>query len=449
MPHTSFSRVNRLAVATLLFAPAAGCERSSEGILGQTAPPITRVEVVRPERHTVRRTVGEPGELQAFETASIHARIPGYVASWTVNIGAAVKKGQVLAELSVPELEAELQQKHAAIEQAVAKHQQAQSAVKVAEANVAGADAKLTEERAGVKRAEADLARWQSQLKRVTELVSGHAVTGTLLDETTSNLRAAEATLDEVRAQIRTAEVAVTQSRAALDLARSDLGAAAAAIDLAKADARRSQAMLSFAKIEAPFDGIVTERNVDTGDLTQPGANQNPLFIVARSDIMTIRVDVPEAYASEVNPGDRALVKLQQMNGKVIEGKVSRSSWALDPKTRTIRVEIDVPNPNGALLPGLYGYATVVVAEHPDVLTVPATAVVAEQDRRYCVVVVGDKAVRRPIEVGLTDGTRTEVTSGLVGNEEVVAANSASLADGQPVAVTNRKAGAALPMGTP
>ena len=142
--------------------------------------------------------MGEPGELQAFETTAIHAKIAGYVKNWTVNIGATVKKGQVLAELSVPELEAELKQKQAAVEQAVAKHKQAGAAVKVAEANVAGAEAKLVEVRAGIRRVEADLARWQAEFHRVEELFAARAQTGSLLDETRSKLRSSEAACEEV-----------------------------------------------------------------------------------------------------------------------------------------------------------------------------------------------------------------------------------------------------------
>src|SRR6516162_802407 len=121
MLRAAHSLASCLVTAMILLGLTAGCESSLEGKGGQTAAPLTRVEVVRPERHTVRRSVGEPGELQAFETAAIHARIPGYAKSWTVNIGAQVKKGQVLAELSVPELEADVQQKKAAVQQAVAK----------------------------------------------------------------------------------------------------------------------------------------------------------------------------------------------------------------------------------------------------------------------------------------------------------------------------------------
>lgn len=396
---------------------------------------MARVEVVHPERHAVRRTVGQPGQLQAYETAEVHARIPGYVKGWAVNIGAAVKKGQVLAELSVPELEAELRQKEAAIEQATARRKQAEAEVEVAQADIAGSEAKLVECRAGVHRADADLARWRAELHRVEKLFEARAQTGTLLDETRSKHQSAEATLEETRAHVKSAEVGLVQARASLDRARSDVAAANAAIDFARADANHAQAMLAYARIEAPFDGVVTRRNIDTGDLTRPGPDGPPLFVVARSDILTIAVDVPEAIATEIDPGDRASVKLQAMNGRVVEGKVTRISWALDPKTRTIRVEIDIPNPEARLRPGLYAYATIVAVEHPDVLTVPATAIVEEDGKPRCVVVADGKAARRPVVLGLGDGTRVEVLSGLAPGDAVIKANAASLADGQPVEV--------------
>jgi RND family efflux transporter MFP subunit len=416
---------------------SAGCERPPEieGSRAASAPPVARVEVVRPERQTVRRTVGEPGQLQAFETAEVHARIPGYVKGWTANIGDSVKKGQLLAELSDPELEADLRQKEAAIEQAVAKRKQAEAAVEVARADIDGSEAKLAVVRAGVNRTDADVARWQAEHRRVEQLFEARAQTGTLLDETRSKLRSAEAALEEVRAQVKSAEVGLVQARAALDRAQSDVAAAIAAVDVATADAGHARAMLGYTRIEAPFDGVVIRRNVDTGDMTQPGADRPPLFVVARSDIVTIAVDVPEAIAVEVDRGDRATVKLQAMNGRVVEGKVTRISWALDPKTRTIRVEIDLPNPNGRLRPGLYAYATIVAEEHPDVLTVPATAIVEENGKSRCVVVADGKAARRPVVLGLNDGTRAEVVSGVSPGEVVVKANAASLADGQTVQV--------------
>src|SRR5512135_3519684 len=163
MPQSHFRRTIRLALAAAITVTAAGCERSSEKKAGRSAQPVMRVEVVQPERHTVQRTVGEPGQLEAYETTPIHAKIAGYVKDWTVNIGAENKKGQVLAELWVPEVEADLQQKRAAVEQAVARRAQAEAAVKVAQAAVTRAEAAVAEVQAGVKRTDADLTRWQQE----------------------------------------------------------------------------------------------------------------------------------------------------------------------------------------------------------------------------------------------------------------------------------------------
>ena len=152
---------------------------------------------------------------------------------------------------------------------------------------------------------------------------------------------------------------------------------------------------------------------------------------------MTVRVNVPEAFAAEVNPGDRATVRLQEMKGMTVEGKVTRISWALDPKTRTIRVEIDIPNPGAKLQPGLYAYATLIAEERPDVMTLPVTALMSESGKHYCIGIIAGKTARLAIKLGLSDGTRTEVVSGLDGREAIVKANAGSLADEQAVEVVD------------
>jgi RND family efflux transporter MFP subunit len=281
--------------------------------------------------------------------------------------------------------------------------------------------------------------------RRIQQLFNERAQTGTLLDETHSKLHSAEAALDEVRAKVRSAEAALSEARSELDKARSDVVAAAASIDVARSEARHAEAMLGYAKIEAPYDGIITRRNVDTGHLTRPGSDAPPLFVAARTDVVTIVVDVPETYSTDVDKGDRATVKLQAMKGRTVEGTVTRTAWALDPKTRTIRTEVDIPNPGGKLRPGLYAYATVIVEEHKDVLTIPTTAVVQDKDKAFCVVVVDGKAIRKPIETALSDGSRTEVVSGLEGTELVVKANAVSLGDGQAVKVIEEAAKAGKP----
>jgi RND family efflux transporter MFP subunit len=218
-----------------------------------------------------------------------------------------------------------------------------------------------------------------------------------------------------------------------LEKARTDVISASASIEVANSEVSHAQAMLGYTRIEAPFDGIITRRNVDTGHLTKPGTDTPPLFIAARSAVVTITVDIPELDAADIKPGERGFIKLQAMKGRIIEGKVTRTAWALDPKTRTIRAEIDLPNPGANLRPGLYVWATIVVDEHPNVLTLPTSAVVKDRDKYYCVAIVGGKVTRRRVEVGLSDGTRTEVVSGLEGGETIVKANAASLRDGEAV----------------
>jgi len=425
-----------LAIAVTLATALGGCSRSPEKKAGHPAQAVMRVEVVKAERHTVLRSVGEPGQLEAVETTPIHAKIAGYVRTVNTDIGQEIKKGQVLAELYVPELEAEFKQKAAAVEQSQAKKAQAEAAVKVALAAVTSSEAKLTAVQAGVKRVEADLTRWQQEYRRVEQLFNERAQTGTLVDETRSKLRSSESSRDEVRAQVTSAEATVVESRASLDQARSDVVAAASTVEVAREEARRVEAMLGYTRIEAPYDGIITRRDVDTGHLTRPGSDAPPLFIAARTDVVTVVVHVPETYSTEVAKGDRATVKLQAMKGRTVEGTVARTAWALDPRTRTIRAEIDIPNPGGNLRPGLYAYATVVVAEHKDVLTIPTTAILLEKDGASCFLVMGGKAVRRAIKTGLGDGARIEVTSGLAGGEAVVKAGVASLVDEQSVEVT-------------
>ncbi len=413
-----------------------GCgPASAEKPDSAAGPAVTRVEVVKPARATIRRATEQPGQIEAYELTPLYAKVSGYVEKWNVDIGAKVTKGQVLAVLSVPELDAEAEQKRAEIEESEAKLAQAKASQEVAEANLVSTQAKLTEVQAGTKRADADMARWQAEYKRVEQLFNERALTGSLMDETRNKLKASESAREEVHAQVKSAEAAVRQSKALLDKARSDVVAAAAGIKVARFDAERVQALREYAKVTAPYDGIVTHRHVDSGDLTEPGTQGQPLFVVARDDVVRITVGVPEMYATEVDDGDRVLVRLQALAGRDFEGKVTRTSWTLDAKNRTLRTEIDVPNPKRTLRPGLYAYATIVVEEHPDVLTVPSSALVRQGSETHCVAVNGGRAVRKKVVVGLDDGTKVEIRSGLDGSEPIVKAYGASLADGQAVSV--------------
>ncbi len=227
----------------------------------------------------------------------------------------------------------------------------------------------------------------------------------------------------------------MAQSQALLEKARADAAAATSSVKVARTDAVRIQALRQYASIVAPYDGVVTRRHVDVGDLTEPGNHGQPLFVVARDDIVRIIVSVPEMYATQVEPGDRVLIRLQALSGRNFEAKVTRTSWMLDAKNRTLHTEIDLANPKGVLRPGLYAHATIVVEEHSDVLSVPTSAVVRQESGSSCVVVAGGQTLRKPVTVGLDDGTRAEITSGLTGDEDVVKSNASALVDGQHVEI--------------
>jgi RND family efflux transporter MFP subunit len=427
----------------------AGCGQPTGETLARAsatgAPSVVRVSIVKPERATIRRMTEEPGQIQAFETTPIYAKLAGYVDRVAVNIGAKVKKGQVLAELRVPEIEADLKQKRAMIEQAQTERKQDEAMVEVAQAGVISAEAKVVESRAGIRRSEADASRWRSEFARIEQLFRERAQTGSLLDETRNKLSAAEAAQDEVGAQVKTAEAALVEARARLDKARADVLTAISHVEVARFEADRAEAMASYGKILAPFDGIVTRRGIDTGHLTTPGAGGELLFIVARSDIVTITVGVPETDAPFVNAGDDARVRLQALDGKTFTGKVTRTAWALDATTRTLRVEIDLPNPDEFLRPGLYAYATIIAEEHKDALTIPVTALVKDGEKSFCVTVVEGRARRREVTPGFVDGKRIEIVSGLGGGEDVVEANATILLDGQSVEENRPQATAVKP----
>ena len=204
------------------------------------------------------------------------------------------------------------------------------------------------------------------------------AVTRSLLDETRSKQGAAQAARDEVRAQVTSAEAARSRprprrTRPARTWSRR------ARVDVAKSEERRVEAMLGYTKLIAPFDGVITRRNVDPGHLTMPGAAGEPLFVVARTDLVSITVGVPEADAPFVNTGDPADSGPQTRSAARPSRErlpVRHGPWT--PATRTLRVEVDLPNANDVLRPGLYAYATIISEEHQNALCVPATAVVAD-----------------------------------------------------------------------
>jgi RND family efflux transporter MFP subunit len=417
------------APAAIALAAASGCSRSSTAAPGGSAaapPPAASpghatVGTVRPERQTVRRQIGQPGRIEAFQETPLFAKIAGFVQEVRADIGDVVDNGQTLAVLSVPEMDEELAQKEALVKQARAELDLARKAHTAAEARVHIADAQVD--------------RWQSEYTRLEKLRKEKGVIE-------------QQTIDETHYQLKAARAGQEESAAQRDRAEAAVRVAAAKLEVAQADRRRMAALLDYAEIKAPYDGVVRLRNVNKGDFAQPGTTK-PLFVVVQTDPVRIFVDVPEADAVWVADGTPARVRLPALPGREFDAKVTRSTWTLDPQTRTLRAEIDVDNPRGLLRPGNYAYATIQL-EHAKTWTLPADAVV-QGDQAYVFRVENGKAVRTPVELGLREGRLVEVLSKqtrpardgekavweeFTGREEIVVAPSPNLTDGQAVSVT-------------
>jgi HlyD family secretion protein len=309
-------------------------------------------------------------------------------------------------------------------------------------AQVATAEALVKESQAGVKRAEANHERWSAEAERLTKLANDKVVDVQTRDETINQARAAAAALDEVQARILTSIAMRKRWQAELAKAKVDTLADEARLAVARADADRVKALQTYKEIRAPFDGVVTRRSIDPGHLIQPGKPE-VLLVIASTGKVRVAIDIPEADAALVHKGDTASVRIPSLGGPALTATVSRLAWSLDSHARTLRAEIDVPNKDDRLRPGMYVIARVAV-DVPAVRAVPARALLRAGETQACFVVRDGKAVRVRVKAGRSDGEWTEIVEkqGADGtwapfhdDEPVIVSPPASLADGQAVQV--------------
>ncbi len=443
---------------------ASGCQRSAlDSPTAGSSEQSLKVVVVKPERRTLRRLIEQPAQVLAYERTPLVARIAGYVQKVYVDIGdkvkgpeyddqgKQVKAGQVLAELWVPELEEELKQKRALVGQAQAQVAQAQASLEAADAHVTTSRALVKEAMAARTRVQANYERWVSEYKRVEAMVKRKVIDEQTRDETLNQYKAAEATRQEVEAKVHSAQAMAWESEAQRNKAKADLAAAQAKVEVAQADEGRAAAMLEYSKIRAPYDGGVSERHVHTGHYLQPasGKGADPLFVVSRSDVVRIVVEVPETEATFVQKGATVQIRVPAQKNLEFTGQVTRTSWVLNLQTRTLRTEIDIPNAQRQLRPGMYAYVAF-TAELPDRLTLPLTAIRNIDDQPCCFLVEDSEAYLTPLKLGLRDGFFVEVLKKQVkstspsedrtwedfaGEETIVKSNLNILTDGQCVQI--------------
>jgi RND family efflux transporter MFP subunit len=421
------------------------------------------VKVVHARYRTVKRTVEQPGVIGAYERTALYAKVSGFVEKWNVDIGDRVKKGATLVELTAPELVEQHRQMQAQVVLDRALVEQSHKLHLVAQRNVTAATETLGQARADVNRYEADVERWESEVKRLTTLVGEKVVDQQVLDETRRQLKSSQAALAASRAAVKTRDAERLAAEATQERTKVDISAAEARVQVAVAEERRLAALVGYLTIAAPYDGVVFARNVNAGDFVLPATGDptqgifslgvspsraTPLYVLNRIDPVLFIVGVPEADAAYVAAGSRARVRVPALANHEFAARVTRTSWALNSTSRTLMAQIEMPNPKGKFLPGMYAYGSVFI-ERRDVRALPVSAVTQIGNQTYCYLAVDGKAVRTPVQTGVSDGAWVEVTGKLVrstgssegawqafdGTEAVVDGDLSEVSDGQPVTV--------------
>jgi RND family efflux transporter MFP subunit len=381
-------QVKRVRAGSASHGKTVGVSSDNGGVPFAAVAPVTRADIAN--------SLSVAGEFLPYQEVEIHAKVAGYIRKINVDIGDRVKQGQVLAVLEVPELVAELLGAGAGVRHSQQEVQRAQNEV---------------------ARAEADHAAVHSNALRLKQ--ASTARPGLI----------AEQELDDVEAKDRATEAQVEAAKSALAGTRQQL-------EVSQANNSQVSAMSDYTRITAPFDGVVTWRYADTGALVQAGtstSNSAPVVKLAQVNVLRLRIPVPESLAASVHVGQPANVVVQA-TGEHFTGRVTRFTDSLDRTTRTMQVEIDVPNEKYKLQPGMYADVGLEVQRHTNVLTVPIQAVQRHDGKsRVLVVDPQDRVQPREIQPGMEDPNRIEVLAGLAEGERVVMANFDSFHAGQLV----------------
>lgn len=350
-----------------------------------TAPPVVEqlplVTVVQPVEKPASLLLTLPATVEAFEQARLYAKVSGYVQQIKVDKGDHVRKGAVLAVLEVPEVDQQYQSALASSEQAKAEEERAQA---------------------------------EASLKQVTY----------------QRLASVRNSTPDVLAQQD-----VDAARAAYGVAQSDVKLAKAKASVAQAEAGRLEALRQFAKITSPYDGVVTARFADPGALIEQGITSTgtPLLTIASVDSVRVYFYVPEADTSYISHGKPAIVLLNAFPGNGFPGKITRFASAVDPQTRTMKAEIDLPNPGHRILPGMYGTVELKLAAESSALFVLAPGIRHDTNGRPFVYVVEQGRIRKvPIETGVNDGSMIEA-KGLHSSDTIVLSGTEGLVEGMRV----------------
>jgi RND family efflux transporter MFP subunit len=326
------------------------------------------VAVVSPQRSAHSHEIVLPGNVQSYLSSSIFSRTNGYLKAWYFDIGAHVKKGELMAEVETPELDQQLQQS-----------------------------------RSNLSTAEANLKLAEITRNRYQELLKSNAV-----------------------------------SQQDVDNAVGTFNANQAIVEANKANVKQLETLQSFEKIYAPFDGIVTARNTDVGDLINSGSvagAKTDLFHIAQPGVLRVYVNVPEEYSRVAHPGLAATLTLAEFPGQTFPGKLVRTSDAIDLTTRTLTTEVDVDNPTGQLLTGSYAEVHFKVPGQVSTFTVPVETLLFRAEGLRLAAVKDGKVQLLSVVPGHDFGSVIEIVSGLKGDEAIIVSPPDSIVAGQQVQI--------------
>ncbi|MBZ5726750.1 MAG: efflux RND transporter periplasmic adaptor subunit [Acidobacteriia bacterium] len=350
--------------------------------------PVVNIEPVK--RADSSSSLVLPGNIQAVTEAPVLARASGYIKKRYVDIGDRVQAGQVLAELEAPELEQQIRQAQAAVDQANSAVEQAQAAHKQGLANE-------------------NLAR----------------VTAERYQRLFEQKIASRQDFDNYEAQYEAQQANVQALDKAIAAGRSNAAAA-------QANVARLTQLQDYLTVRAPFAGVITVRNIDVGMLATEGSTL--LYRIAQTGMLRMYLNVPQADAGSVRVGQHALLLMADQAGRKFTGTVARTSQALDPATRTLLVEVQVANPNGALLPGMYAQVDLAVPRKESPLVIPGDTLVVRSDGPQVAVVAQDGTVHfTRIQLGRDFGDRLEVLAGLKEGQQLAVNPSDAIREGVKV----------------
>lgn len=357
---------------------------AKEGL--QASPRVETIIVARSDR---KSGLTLPGNIQPIAEAPILARADGYIKTRLVDIGDRVKAGQPVAELEAPELadqiaqaKAVAQQSQAAIDQAQANYQQGKTEMELT---------KLTAD-------------------RYKALVSKGAVSRQ--DD------------DQAQAQYQAKLATVQSLDKAINVQRANLAAAQASV-------ARLEKLLGYQIVRAPFDGVITQRNIDAGALVTTGTTL--LFRIAQTNTLRTYLNIPQNFANSVKSGQEAILTVSNLPGRKFKGKVARTTNSLDPASRTLLVEVQLPNPSNELMPGMYADVELASIKADPPLLVPSEALIVRADGTQVAVVRPDKTVHlQKITAGRDYGDRLEVLTGLEEGDTLIA-NPGDVSEGMKI----------------